>query len=199
MIAAEVSRKRDPGSGRFEKSVEIAREPGTDPLTVGLQVHVGTQNCNSQMESYIYDRTREGVFYLDLAKTWEKTMVAARIIAAIQDKNKKDVLVSAAAICASSLAAIDCRVCHLGVNSWACIGRVLPRVRAESRAEVRHLHRRQLHGRKVGPRHADQPEHEEVSRKEGKGRMLPSARGACSWSSSINSNLYLIIGSSSPD
>lgn len=59
-----------------------------------IQVHVGTQNCNSQMEGYIYDRTRDGVFYLDLAKTWEKTMVAARIIAAIQEKNKKDVLVS---------------------------------------------------------------------------------------------------------
>lgn len=48
-----------------------------------------------QMESYIYKRNKEGVFYLDLAKSWEKTMVAARIIAAIQDKNKKDVLVSA--------------------------------------------------------------------------------------------------------
>lgn len=46
------------------------------------------------MESYIYDRNRDGVFYLDLAKTWEKTMVAARIIAAIQEKSKKDVLVS---------------------------------------------------------------------------------------------------------
>ena len=62
---------------------------------IAAEVHVGTQNCNSQMESYIYDRTRDGVFYLDLAKTWEKTMVAARIIAAIQEKNKKDVLVSA--------------------------------------------------------------------------------------------------------
>ena len=46
------------------------------------------------MESYIYDRTKDGVFYLDLAKTWEKTMVAARIIAAIQEKNKKDVVES---------------------------------------------------------------------------------------------------------
>ena len=46
------------------------------------------------MESYIYKRNKEGVFYLDLAKSWEKTMVAARIIAAIQEKNKKDVLVS---------------------------------------------------------------------------------------------------------
>lgn len=60
---------------------------------IAAEVHIGTQNCNSQMESYIYDRTREGVFYLNLDRTWEKTMVAARIIAAIQDKNKKDVLI----------------------------------------------------------------------------------------------------------
>jgi len=60
---------------------------------IAADVYVGTQNCNSQMESYIYDRSRDGVFYLDLSKTWEKTMIAARIIAAIQAKNKKDVLV----------------------------------------------------------------------------------------------------------
>merc|ERR1712037_930243 len=60
---------------------------------IAADVYVGTQNCNSQMESYIYDRSRDGVFYLDLAKTWEKAMVAARIIAAVQDKNPKDVLV----------------------------------------------------------------------------------------------------------
>ena len=61
---------------------------------IAAEVHVGTQNVNSQMEGYIYGRSRDGVYYLDLAKSWEKTMVAARIIAAIQSKNKKDVLVS---------------------------------------------------------------------------------------------------------
>merc|ERR1719476_1110208 len=50
-------------------------------------------NVTKQMEPYIYKRTKEGVHYLDLAKTWEKTMVAARIIAAIQHKNPKDVLI----------------------------------------------------------------------------------------------------------
>ena len=60
---------------------------------IAAQVHVGTQNCNSQMANYMYDRTRDGVYYLNLAKTWEKTMVAARIIAAIRDQNPKDVLV----------------------------------------------------------------------------------------------------------
>jgi ribosomal protein S2 len=50
------------------------------------------------MEPYIYKRTRDGVHYLDLKKTWEKLMIAARIIGAVQAKNPKDVLVSALAI-----------------------------------------------------------------------------------------------------
>lgn len=46
------------------------------------------------MKSYVYKRNKDGVHYLDLAKTWEKLMVAARVIAAAQAKNPKDVLVS---------------------------------------------------------------------------------------------------------
>jgi small subunit ribosomal protein SAe len=46
------------------------------------------------MENYIYKRTKEGVHYLDVGKTWEKLMIAARIIAAVQRSNPKDVLVS---------------------------------------------------------------------------------------------------------
>jgi len=41
----------------------------------------------------MYKRNKEGTHYIDLAKTWEKLMVAARIIAATQDKNEKDVLI----------------------------------------------------------------------------------------------------------
>ena len=46
------------------------------------------------MEGYVYRRTKDGVHYLDLAKTWEKLMIAARIIASVQRSNPKDVLVS---------------------------------------------------------------------------------------------------------
>jgi len=60
---------------------------------IAAEVHVGCMNVTKQMEPYIYKRTKEGVHYLDLAKTWEKAMVAARIIAAVQDKNPKDVLI----------------------------------------------------------------------------------------------------------
>ena len=46
------------------------------------------------MVNYVYKRNKDGIHYLDLAKTWEKVMVAARVIAATQAKNLKDVLVS---------------------------------------------------------------------------------------------------------
>jgi ribosomal protein S2 len=46
------------------------------------------------MKSYVYKRNKDGIHYLDISKTWEKLMVAARIIAAISSKNPKDVLVS---------------------------------------------------------------------------------------------------------
>lgn len=60
---------------------------------IAAEVHVGTQNVSEQMAHYVYKRNKDGVHYLDLAKTWEKIMVAARIIAATQAKNQKDVLI----------------------------------------------------------------------------------------------------------
>jgi small subunit ribosomal protein SAe len=55
-------------------------------------VHVGTENCSNLMDPYMYKRNNEGIHIINLAKTWEKLMVAARIIAAIP--NPGDVLVS---------------------------------------------------------------------------------------------------------
>jgi len=46
------------------------------------------------MSNYIYKRSKDGIHYMDIAKSWEKAMVAARVIAATQAKNQKDVLVS---------------------------------------------------------------------------------------------------------
>jgi len=60
---------------------------------VAAEVHVGTQNCTKNMENYIYARHKNGIHYLDLAKTWEKLMVAARVVTAVQAKNPKDVLI----------------------------------------------------------------------------------------------------------
>ena len=59
-------------------------------LMLASQTHVGTLNCSKKMKPYVYTR-RGGVYYLNLAKTWEKLMIAARIIAGID--NPKDVLI----------------------------------------------------------------------------------------------------------
>jgi len=58
-------------------------------LASGTQI--GTHNCSTKMKPYVYTRNKDGVYYLNLAKTWEKLMIAARVVAAID--NPKDVLV----------------------------------------------------------------------------------------------------------
>jgi len=60
---------------------------------IAAEVHVGTQNVSEQMNNYVYKRNKDGIHYLDISKTWEKLMVAARVIAATQAKNKSDVLI----------------------------------------------------------------------------------------------------------
>jgi len=44
------------------------------------------------MDPYMFKRNREGIHIINISKTWEKIMLAARIIASI--KNPKDILVS---------------------------------------------------------------------------------------------------------
>jgi len=43
------------------------------------------------MEPYVYKRNRQGVHLINIAKSWEKLMLAARVIAAV--KEPEDVLV----------------------------------------------------------------------------------------------------------
>merc|ERR1712086_937551 len=51
---------------------------------IAAEVHVGTQNVSEQMSNYVYKRNKDGIHYLDISKTWEKIMVAARAIVATQ-------------------------------------------------------------------------------------------------------------------
>ena len=60
-------------------------------LAIAAGCHVGTENCTNLMESYIYKRNNEGIHIINLSRTWEKLMIAARIVAAVP--NSKDVLV----------------------------------------------------------------------------------------------------------
>eukprot|EP00920_Eleutheroschizon_duboscqi_P011999 GHVT01028694.1.p1 GENE.GHVT01028694.1~~GHVT01028694.1.p1 ORF type:complete len:283 (-),score=48.82 GHVT01028694.1:305-1153(-) len=58
------------------------------------KAHIGTKNVDHMMRRYVFKRTDEGVHLINLAKTWEKIQIAARIIVAIE--NPGDVMVISA-------------------------------------------------------------------------------------------------------
>ncbi|XP_045822074.1 40S ribosomal protein SA-like [Trifolium pratense] len=52
------------------------------------------KNCDYQMERYIFKRRQDGIYIINLGKTWEKLQLAARVIVAIE--NAKDIIVQSA-------------------------------------------------------------------------------------------------------
>jgi small subunit ribosomal protein SAe len=56
--------------------------------------HLGSTNLDFQMEQYVFKRKSDGVYIINLKKTWEKIQLAARAIAAIE--NPADVCVISA-------------------------------------------------------------------------------------------------------
>ena len=67
-------------------------QPKEDDIQMMLSagVHTGTRNSDSQMEEYIWRRRNDGVHILNIGKTWEKLVLAARVIVAIE--NPEDVI-----------------------------------------------------------------------------------------------------------
>lgn len=52
---------------------------------LACSTHLGTKNLNHQMQQYAYKRRADGIFIINLKKTWEKIMLAARAICAIEN------------------------------------------------------------------------------------------------------------------
>jgi len=48
-------------------------------------VHIGTRNLDAANERYVWKRRSDGVFLINLQKTWEKLVLAARVIVAIEN------------------------------------------------------------------------------------------------------------------
>jgi small subunit ribosomal protein SAe len=59
-------------------------------LLLASKAYVGTKNCNHMMKEYTYGTNDDGVHYHNVQKTWEKIMLAARVIAGIS--NPSDIL-----------------------------------------------------------------------------------------------------------
>ncbi|KAK3017990.1 hypothetical protein RJ639_004366 [Escallonia herrerae] len=63
-------------------------------MMLAAEVHLGTKNCDFQMERYVFRRRNDGIYIINLGKTWEKLLMAARVIVAIE--NPKDIIVQSA-------------------------------------------------------------------------------------------------------
>jgi len=68
-------------------------QPTEDDITKLLmaRAHIGSKNANFQMLSYVHKRKGDGTHIIALGKTWEKLLLAARVVAAVP--NPKDVAV----------------------------------------------------------------------------------------------------------
>ncbi|CAH7673808.1 small subunit ribosomal protein SAe [Phakopsora pachyrhizi] len=54
-------------------------------LLLSAQCHIGSKNCSKGMERYVHKRRPDGVNIINIGQTWEKLVMAARIIAAIEN------------------------------------------------------------------------------------------------------------------
>ncbi|ERN13314.1 40S ribosomal protein Sa-2 [Amborella trichopoda] len=63
-------------------------------MMLAADVHLGTKNCDFQMERYAFKRRTDGIYIINLGKTWEKLQLAARVIVAIE--NPQDIIVQSA-------------------------------------------------------------------------------------------------------
>jgi len=52
---------------------------------LAANTHIGATNSDFQMEQYIYKRRSDGVHLINLKKTWEKLLLAARAIVAVEN------------------------------------------------------------------------------------------------------------------
>lgn len=63
-------------------------------MMLAADVHLGTKNCDFQMERYVFKRRSDGIYIINLGKTWDKLLLAARVIVAIE--NPQDIIVQSA-------------------------------------------------------------------------------------------------------
>jgi len=73
-----------------------ALNPKEDDIArmLACNVHIGTKFMEPAMARYMWKKRQDGVFIINLQKTWEKLIFAARIIAAVE--NPQDVCVVSA-------------------------------------------------------------------------------------------------------
>ena len=55
-----------------QKIGSLSQKEADIQMMLAADVHLGTKNCDFQMERYVYKRRSDGIFIINLGKTWEK-------------------------------------------------------------------------------------------------------------------------------
>jgi len=77
---------------QFPAALKISEDDVRALLACG--VHLGARTCEAAMQNYVWKRRSEdGVHLIDIRKTWEKIVLAARVIVGIE--NPRDVCIVA--------------------------------------------------------------------------------------------------------
>ncbi|KAM2049367.1 hypothetical protein EV2_008097 [Malus domestica] len=69
---------------------QLSQKEADIQMMLAAEVHLGTKNCDFQMERYVFKRRNDGIYIINLGKTWDKLQLAARVIVAIE--NPKDII-----------------------------------------------------------------------------------------------------------
>ena len=51
-------------------------------ILLAAQTHIGTKNCEKAMLPYVHKRRADGIHLINIGKTWETIVFAARVLAA---------------------------------------------------------------------------------------------------------------------
>ncbi|KAI4386913.1 hypothetical protein MLD38_004789 [Melastoma candidum] len=73
---------------------QLSQKEADIQMMLAAEVHLGTKNCDFQMERYVFKRRNDGIYIINLGKTWEKLQLAARVIVAVE--NPQDIIVQSA-------------------------------------------------------------------------------------------------------
>ncbi|XP_010463964.1 PREDICTED: 40S ribosomal protein Sa-2 [Camelina sativa] len=81
-------------NGGATAAAQLSEKEADIQMMLSADVHLGTKNCNYQMDRYVFNRRNDGIYIINLGKTWDKLQMAARVIVAIE--NPKDIIVQSA-------------------------------------------------------------------------------------------------------
>jgi len=104
-------------SSRFDPTVLVEADL---KQMLACRVHLGSTNVNQNGSHYVEGRRKDGVHLIHLGKTWEKLMMAARMIVAVENPN--DIIV----VCARTYGQRACLKFAQQIGAQAVVGRFTP-------------------------------------------------------------------------